>query len=250
MLKTLDNSLELLKYFTKQHPAWGVRELAKEINMSHSIVYRILSTFENHGFMIQDPVTKKYELGIRFLEYGHIVQEKMHLPDLIYPIMKRLSEKTEESVFLTWIDGFEGVTTVIAESTQRIKFAVSLGTRTPLYVGASCKAILAYLPKETQKKIIDTGLRAFTKNTILNAEELLADLDEIREKGWSYTVGEYSDSVFGLGVPLFNHEQEIIASLTIAGPEYRMPQERIPKVLRMLQEEAKSIQNCFYQYNL
>ena len=72
-LKTLDNSLEVLKYFNKENPTWGVRELAKEMDISHSIIYRILATFEKQGFLIQNPETKKYELGLRFLEYGQMV---------------------------------------------------------------------------------------------------------------------------------------------------------------------------------
>jgi len=88
-LKTLDNSLEVLKYFSKENPSWGVRELAKEMNISHSIIYRILATFENHGFLNQNPETKKYELGLRFLEYGQMVKEKLNLSDFVLPIMKK-----------------------------------------------------------------------------------------------------------------------------------------------------------------
>ena len=49
-LKTLDNSLEVLKYFSKENPSWGVRELAKEMNISHSIIYRILATLKIMAF--------------------------------------------------------------------------------------------------------------------------------------------------------------------------------------------------------
>ncbi|PEJ57102.1 IclR family transcriptional regulator [Bacillus sp. AFS002410] len=250
MLKTLDNSLELLKCFTKQNPSWGVRELSKEINMNHSVVYRILATFESHGFLAQNPETKKYELGIRFLEYGHIVQEKMNLSNYIYPIMKELSEETEESTFLTWLDGSEAVTVEIAETDRRIKFAVSKGARTILYAGASSKVMMAYLPEEKIAEIIDKGLQAFTSKTILEPEKLLIDLEEIRAKGWCYSIGEYSESIFALAVPLFNRKQEIIASLTIGGPEYRMPESIVPEVLPKLQRTAEKIQGYLSQYDL
>lgn len=246
-LKTLDNSLQLLKYFTQNTPSWGVRELAKEAGINHSIVYRILSTFENHGFLIQDPETKKYELGLRFLEYGNIVSEKMKLSEFIYPIMKRLSDQINESIFLTWLDDYEGVTVEIAESNQKIKFAVSLGTRTPLYAGASCKLIMAYLPREKQLEIIKRGMHSFTDKTIIDEENLLKDLDKIKSQGYCYSIGEYSDSVFGLGVPLFRKKDEIIASLTISGPEYRMTEADVPKTLAILQKEAENIQKYLYQ---
>lgn len=249
-LKTLDNSLEVLKYFSKENPAWGVRELAKEMNISHSIIHRILATFENHGFLNQNPETKKYELGLRFLEYGQMVKEKLNLSDFVLPIMKKLSEEIKESVFLTWLDGADGVTVEIAESSQTIKFSVSMGTRTPLYIGASCKTIMAYLPEKKQKDIMDSGMKKLTTETITDPEELLIDLEKIRTQGWCFSTGEYSHSVFGLGVPLFNNKGEIIASLTIAGPNYRKPvEEKLPDMVKVLQYAAMSIQRYFDQYS-
>jgi DNA-binding IclR family transcriptional regulator len=244
-LKTLDNSLDVLKYFTKQNPVWGVRELAKEINVSHSIIHRILSTYEKHGFLVQNPETQKYELGIKFLEYGRIVQDKLQLSDVIFPVMKKVSEETGESVFLTWLDGCEAVCVEIAESSQSIKFAVSVGSRTPIYVGASNKVMMAFLPKEKQETIMKKGLKPVTENTVVDPEKLSKDLERIRNNGWCFSVGEYSDSVFGLGVPLFNHKKEIIASLTIAGPEYRMPESKVPEALSVLIRGREEIQNHF-----
>ncbi|MBB2482786.1 IclR family transcriptional regulator [Bacillus sp. APMAM] len=248
-LKTLENSLEILKYFTRDRSSWGVRELAKEIGISHSIVYRILSTFEQYGFLIQDPMSKRYKLGFRFLEYGQMVKEDMKLSQYIYPVMEALSNEVEESVFLTWLDKFDGVTVEIAESSQQIKYAVSLGTRTPLYVGASCKVIMAYLSKEQQLEIIHEGLQQFTNNTILDEEKLLSNLEEIKAKGWCYSVGEYSDAVFGLGIPLFNRQNEIIASLTIAGPEYRIEDIHLDNILKPLQDAGAKIQNYLYNFS-
>ncbi|KOS59852.1 IclR family transcriptional regulator [Lysinibacillus agricola] len=249
-LKTLDNSLEVLKYFNKQNPTWGVRELAKEMNISHSIIYRILSTFENHGFLIQNPETKKYELGLRFLEYGQMVKEKLNLSDFVLPIMKNLAEEIKESVFLTWLDGTDGVTVEIAESSQTIKFSVSIGTRTPLYIGASCKTIMAYLPEKRQMDIMDNGMEKLTSETITDPDEMLLDLENIRNQGWCFSTGEYSHSVFGLGVPLFNSKSDIIASLTIAGPEYRKPtEEKFLEMVKIIQHAAMNIQRYFDQYS-
>ncbi|MFM1655129.1 helix-turn-helix domain-containing protein [Brevibacillus sp. B_LB10_24] len=55
----MDSALELLKSFTRENPVWGVRELSKELGMSHSVVYRILATFEKQGFLVKDEQTKK-----------------------------------------------------------------------------------------------------------------------------------------------------------------------------------------------
>jgi IclR family transcriptional regulator, KDG regulon repressor len=242
VLKTLDNALHLLRYFTRERPQWGVRELAREMNISHPVVYRMLATFERHGFLRQDEQTKKYELGITFLEYGAILRDHLSITQIIYPVMKRLAETTGESVILTWLDGMEGICLEMAESTQRVKYAMSVGSRTLLYAGASNKVIMAYLPPHVQEAIIAKGLKPKTDRTILDKDELLRDLARIRSEGWAYSVGEYTENVFGIAVPLFAYDKRVVASLTIAGPDYRMPADAVPAALRALKEAQQEIQ--------
>lgn len=247
MLKTLDNALDVLKYFTREYPQWGVRELAKELNIGHSIVYRILATFEKHGFLIQNDQNKKYQLGIKFMEYGAIIRDTFKVSDIIYPVMKQLSEETGESIFLTWLDGIEGICVEIVESSQKIKYALSVGSRTPLYAGASNKVIMAYLSEEVQESIIAKGLKPKTDRTVTSKEQLLEDLQKILQREWAYSVGEYSESVFGIAVPLFNHNKEVIASLTVAGPEFRMPKEKVESTLQFLHNGRNQIQELLHR---
>ncbi|OLN31985.1 IclR family transcriptional regulator [Desulfosporosinus metallidurans] len=241
-LKTLDNALEILRYFTYEHPAWGVRELAKELNISHSIIYRVLATFEDHGFLVQNEDTKKYELGIKFWEYGLIVRSKLRISDMIYPTMEKLANETGESVFLTWLDELEGICVDIAESSQRVKFAVSIGSRTPLYAGASNKIIMAYVPEKDQLAIIEKGLQEFAGYTIVDPQKLLKNLEEIRLQGWCYSLGEYSDAVVGVALPLFTRKRKITGSITVAGPEYRFPESKVREVLTILEIRTSEIQ--------
>jgi IclR family KDG regulon transcriptional repressor len=246
LLKTLDQALEVLKAFTRDKRYWGVRELAKELDLNHSVVYRILATFQEHGFLQQDKDTKKYKVGITFMEYAALFREHLQLSDMIYPIMKRLSEETGESIFLTWLDSHEGVCIEIYESSQHIKYGLSIGSRAPLFAGASNKIIMAYLSPEDQESIILKGLKSRSIKKTISKESLLASLKKIRQEGWAYSVGDYSDSVFGIAVPLCNRKNDVIASLTVAGPEYRMPEESVEKTLHILKRGRDEIQQILH----
>ncbi|GGB52661.1 IclR family transcriptional regulator [Virgibacillus dakarensis] len=245
-LKTLGIALDVLSKFTKQHITWGLRELAKEMDMNHTVLYRILKTYESKGFLVQDNVTKKYELGSKMLDLLSAVQQKVNLSDFVVPIMKSLSNETNESVFLTWRDGFAGTTVEISESPQQIKFAVSIGYQTPLYVGASCKVIMAFLLPAEQKEIINNGTNKFTDRTLVEKEEILSSLEEIKQQGWCYSEGEFSEDVFGIGVPIFGKDEKILGSLTIAGPIYRITPDKkslfLDRLLKGKTEIEQSIQ--------
>jgi DNA-binding IclR family transcriptional regulator len=247
VLKTLDNSLTILEYFTKECPAWGLRELAKELEINHTIVYRILTTFVSHGFLTQDPITKKYQLGLKLLEYGSIIRANSGISDIIYPIMKDLSEETGETIFLTWLDKYEGICLEVVESAQRIKFQLSVGSRTPLYLGASNKVMMAFLPRESQELIIAKGMKPKTA-VVPSKEKLLGDLQRIKQEGWAFSTGEYTELTFGLAVPLFDSHGQVIASLTVSGPEYRMPVANVDNALLKLLAGRNKIQDLLHQH--
>src|SRR5699024_10091804 len=241
MLKTLDNAIQVLECFTDEKHSWGVRELARELNTSHTIISRILKTFEKNGFLRQNVETQKYHLGFKFMEFSQIIQNKMSITEEILPIMKKISNQTNESIFLTWKENNEGVTLAIAESEERVKFSVSVGTRTPLHVGASCKSIMAFSTDKEVQQIISEYTHPKSKFTITNQSTLRKELSQIKNQKWAYTSGEYSDQVFGLSIPLFDKRQRVTASITIAGPEYRVNDNKKETMLKFLEEGTMEI---------
>ncbi|GIO05577.1 transcriptional regulator [Brevibacillus reuszeri] len=250
MLKTLDQSLKLLQLFTKEKPEWGARELAKETGLNHTNVYRVLSTFEANRFLVKDPETKKYSLGIRLWELGLTMSESFHVSRLIRPILEGMMKEAGESIFLTCLDGDEGLTLDALEPDHAVKFTVSVGSRSPLFVGASYRSMMAYLPKEHIERIIQQGLKQYTQNTIADPDQLRAELALILEQGWAKSAGEYTPDVLAIACPLFNYEGHIMGSLTISGPLYRMPEENIEKYRDILMRGKQEIDKLIKEYRI
>lgn len=250
MLKTLDQALKILVSFTKEKPEWGARELAKELDLNHTNVYRILSTFEKNQFLVKDPITKKYSLGLPIWELGLIMYDNLSVPQLIRPIMQKLMDQSGESIFLTGLAGDEGLTLDVMEPDNVVKYSVSVGSRAPLYVGASYRSILAFLPDERIQKVISGHLQAYTPTTITDPDELMVELKTIRDQGWARSDGEYTKDVIALAVPLFLPDGKVIASLTVSGPTYRMSEEKIEYCLELLQQAKSEITELINKYKI
>lgn len=233
-LKSLSLAIEVLSMFTKETPIWGLRDLSKEMDINHTVIYRILKTFEERKIIVQNPISKKYQLGSGLLPLFVTYKSRNTLSDLVLPVMNELSEKTGESVFLTWKEGYEGITVEIVESSNNIRFTVSKGTRTPLYIGASTKSIMAFLTEQEKNEIVNQGIEKRTERSLATKEEIYRDLDMIKENKWAYTEGEYSDEVFGISTPIFDTHGDVIASLTLAGPTYRINEEKKNTILKDL----------------
>lgn len=226
--------------FTREKPTWGGRELALELNENHTKIYRILETLEMHGFLNKSSETKKYSLGFAVWELGNTLSENFHIKELIHPILERVSKNTNESVFLILLDGEEGLTFDAVESNSNIRFSVSIGSRAPLYAGASYRSILAHMPKDFINSYLERQLTSYTENTMVDSNTIRKDLEFITKNGYAISEGEYTKDVIAVAIPIFNKDR-VIGSLTVSGPKYRIQDKQINLFLTELSDAKKEL---------
>lgn len=249
MLKTVNLALVILKMFTRDKPVWGGRELANEMELNHTNVYRILETLERNGFVTKDEVTKQYALGSAVWELGTIFYDNLNVGNMVNPILEQLSDVTGESVFLTILDNEEALTLTVVEPKNKVKFSVSAGSRAPLYVGASYRSILAFMPEDAIERVISKELVRYTSTTMTDYSDLKSELASIRKSGWAESQGEYTPDVVAIAVPLLI-DHVVIGSITVAGPSYRMNEEERKAALQLLLETRSKVIEVITRFNL
>ncbi|KAF7964195.1 IclR family transcriptional regulator [Cupriavidus sp. UYMU48A] len=233
MLKTLDGALALLTHFNAQQPSWGVRELARESGVHHAVVHRVLATFAANGFLVQDAVGR-YGLGLRWFELGQSCARPFARPEVVQPALEALALKCGETVFLSWLDGDEGLCTDIAQSQHQLRFSIEVGQRFALDAGAHAKAILAFQPEALRQRV--------AQRAGPSAQELEARLAQVRADGWAYTCEESAATVAGLAVPLYSRDtRTVVGSLAIAGPLQRLDEHALPRLLDALRAARDTI---------
>ncbi|WP_407270143.1 IclR family transcriptional regulator [Radiobacillus sp. PE A8.2] len=247
MLKTLSLALEVMKMFTKNKPTWGGRELAAELDINHTKIYRILETLEMHQFLIKNKETKKYSLGFAVWELGNSISENFNIKEIIHPILEKVSERTNESVFLTVLDGENGLTFDAVEARTTVRFSVSIGSRTPLHAGASYRAILAHMPTEFIDNYLANKFIKYTDKTMVDPEVIREDLQMILQKGYAVSEGEYTEDVIAVAIPIFNKEK-VIGSLTVSGPKYRIEEKQILLFISELSQADMDLKTAMEKY--
>ncbi|WP_061959321.1 IclR family transcriptional regulator [Cupriavidus pauculus] len=242
-LKTLDSALALLSCFTVQQPAWGVRALAKHSGVHPAVVHRVLATFAANGFLVQDVESGRYSLGLRLFELGQVVRKTFSPAEVVQPILRTLAEQSGETVFLSWLDGEDGLCVGIEQSQHQLRFSIELGQRFPLYAGAHAKAILAFQDEEACDHAYERGLAEDAAN-IPNKDVFKARLAKIREEGYAYTHGESSANVAGLALPLRGRgSTSVIGSICIAGLDTRLTPTAVPALLEPLSNAVRLLRD-------
>ncbi|MGI9569081.1 MAG: IclR family transcriptional regulator, partial [Desulfobulbia bacterium] len=141
---SIEKALHILLAFGVEHSVWGVRELSHHLNLSPSTVQRILKTLKEYGFVDQDSESRLYRLGPVCFRFLGILQSAYPISRTAIHFMEKLQAKTQETVHLNVIDGFERVCIEHVESSQYLKASMPVGNRSPLYAGASSKCLLSF----------------------------------------------------------------------------------------------------------
>ncbi|AJY73478.1 IclR family transcriptional regulator [Paenibacillus beijingensis] len=220
----------------------SVTEISRELEMPVQSVHRILVSLSQHGFVSQNNKTRKYKLGLCMMKYGFLMQDSLMLRSTARPFMEELSKQTKETVYLAMRENMEGVYIDSIDSSQALKISEPIGLRLPLFIGASNRVILAYLPQKTRERILaDVDWSSVSSLKPLTREFIDKELEQIREQGYAVTSGEATEGTTGIGAPIFSYENTVIGSLNCAGPTQRFTSENIEKISFYLKKYAHLI---------
>lgn len=242
-VKILDKTFRILALFSAGTPEWGVTDLAAEAGMPKSTVYRVLRVLLRHEILAQDPLTKRFRLGLGALELGRRAYEGMELRQVALPVLQRIAALSDETVVLEVLNQ-EHDRVVCVERAQRqtgLRLILDVGSTAPLHAGASSKVLLAFLPDEEIEAVIARGLPALTARTITDADRLRRDLAEIRERGYAVSYEETDEGAAGVAAPIWDRTGHVVAGLTIAGPLSRLNQATVSRYVDLARDGAQQI---------
>jgi DNA-binding IclR family transcriptional regulator len=164
--------------------------------------------------------------------------EHNSLRRLAAPFLQDLCNQYRENVNLSLLDGADVVYVDVIESSQRVKLAATPGQRLPAFCTASGKSMLAFLPEEQVKHILERGMPKYTQTTVESVEDFFKDMHQIREQGFAISDQEFEEGINAIAAPICDQP---IASVSIAGPAYRLTRERMLEVGPNLLAVAKNI---------
>lgn len=235
-------ALQILTLFKMDRPEWGVTEIAHELGMQKSTVHRLLATMQECGFIRKNAEGTRYRLGLRVFELGSVVFSTSTLRNIASSYLHKLSDQCGETVHVGVLNDTEVMSIENVETQSALKSTVIVGKRAPLYCTGVGKALLAFLPIDERKRIIDRiQFQRFTTNTIVDREWLVKELDIIRSRGYAVDNMEHEVGVRCIAAPIWDRTGKVVASLSISGPSVRITEERIPELAELVLSTTRDI---------
>lgn len=233
--------MQLLEFMTGGNQRFGVSELAKSLDLYKSNIHEIVSTFEQLGYVEQDPETKKYSLTMKLLVLGHQIRRRFGFQEILGVRLQKLSDETGELSYFGMLYGHQLIYMGGAfPRTDTIAKPV-VGLIRPLYCTSMGKILLAYSGSDVLQAVIGDTLKPFTEKTITNAERLKSELSEIKKRGYSTEHDEYEYGTGGMGVPVTGSDGKLIGALCLSGPSVRFGADKEKEYLPLLNKVASAI---------
>jgi DNA-binding IclR family transcriptional regulator len=239
-IRAVERALDVLTCFTSRTPALSMTQIAEQIGINKSTVHRLLGTLEKKRFVTRDAATGMYRPGIRLLQMAYLTLEHNDLRRLAAPFLRSLCDSHRENVNLSILDDVDVVYVDVVESQQRVKLAAIPGQRLPAFCTASGKAILAFFPEEDVRRILARGMPQYTQSTLSSHQTFIENLGLTREQGFAIAEQEFEDGINAVAAPIFSGQRPI-ASVSIAGPAYRLGRERMLEIGPQVVMTAKNI---------
>src|SRR5690554_4516934 len=242
--QTLAKGLRILNAFSPTRTSWGIRELARELDMNPATVARLVTTLAGAGFLERDPETQRYALGPAVIKLANLYMHHNPLPHYARKVFESYSDRFDYNFYLGTLNGYQVVYLAVLDGRGRIKVMVEPGGSTGLHSTALGKILLAYQSDSFINAFINSRLfRAYTETTITDPETLWAQIHEIRRTGYAVNHGEHFHDIGAVAAPVFNRRQEVVAGVSLAYPRNLIPnlQVNVDNLIPLVREIAANI---------
>lgn len=238
----IERATAVLFAFKVAKPRLTLGEVAQEADLPPSTVRRLLVQLADVGLVYQDPETGWYALSLRLVQLGAVALETVDIVRLAQPEMRALSDTCHEAAFLGQLVSEGVVYLSVTQPSVPIRVSTRAGEVRPAHLTSIGKTLLAHLPQpELDVWLESHTLQPATENSLDTPGKLLADLEEIRNRGFGVNYQESSMEFASVAAPVRDHTGTVIAALAISGPSYRIDRTQITALGAEVQQAADRV---------
>jgi DNA-binding IclR family transcriptional regulator len=222
----------------------SITELASELELPKSTTHGILAALEDCGWVLRDPLTRRYTCGYSFTDLLGRAKVRISLMDHIHPFLEDLAVRSDEDVFLGTFSSRHIWILDQVESSKKLKVSTRPGTKLSIFAGAAGKVCLAFQDRKSAELLVKAhNLPRFTPRSIVEPVAYLSALSEVRRAGVAFDVEEYIPDVRAVAAPLFLHKSRrsrLVGGIWIVGLSSSMTEAKMSRLGEIAKASAEA----------
>jgi len=225
-MSTIGKTLGLLEFFSSTTPEIGLSEFARVTGFDKGTLHRHLTSLRDFGFVEQNPSTKAYRLGPAVLRLAAVREKTVPLLKIVQTYIDRLASDIQELVHIS-VPQANGASALYSrdggQNGTRVWFEEA--EILPYHATSSGLVLLTFGPEELQAQNLKAKFKAFTSNTLVAREKILAQIEDTKARGYARAYGTFENDVHSVAVPFFDTNACAKGSIAVATPSARMTAE-------------------------
>lgn len=214
-VSSLEHGLAVIEAFDASHPRLTLTQVAERTGMTRASARRYLLTLAKLGYADYDG--KHFSLDLRVLRLGYGLLSAAPLPRKAQSVLDTVSVETGEPASVAVLD--EHCVVFLARSQSRKVFSptVGVGTRLPAFCLSTGRVLLAGRSDPEVRLLLGHADRtAFTPRTVTDVDQILRAVQDVRERGYAVSDGEYDPNLRSIAVPVPNSNGRAEVAMTVS----------------------------------
>lgn len=215
--QTVVNSMRMVECFSESEEL-GITELAAAIGIGKTATARLVSSLAEFGYLWQNPRTKKYRLGLKFMYWGSLVAERNEIVQLADPYLRALAKEFQLTTHLAIRENHAALIVSKVTMGPMVYMDSRVGTTLPIHASAVGKCLIAFSQPAAQKEFLScVELLRFTEKTIVDKNQFWMECQQVRQQGYAFDIEESNLGLSCLAVPLLDSRGRPIAAISTSG---------------------------------
>ncbi|GAB3112978.1 IclR family transcriptional regulator [Streptomyces calidiresistens] len=242
-IQSLERAAAVLRLLAGGERRLGLSDIASTLGLAKGTAHGLLRTLQQEGFVEQDPVSGRYQLGAELLRLGNSYLDVHELRARALVWTDDLARSGGESVHLGVLH-HQGV--LIVHHVFRpddSRQVLEIGAMRPLHSTALGKVLAAWDPV-AHSEMLDAGLTPITDRTVTDPAALERELEETRHRGWAGENGETWEGIAAVAAPILDRHRMPVGAVGVTGAVERVHADGggpRPRLVAAVRDCARSI---------
>lgn len=230
-VQVIERMFALMDVLASRKESISLKEISEKTGLHPSTTHRLLNDLAI-GRFVDRSQPGSYRLGMRLLELGNLVKNRLNVRDAALVPMRRLHKLIQQPVNLSMRQGDEIIYIERAFSERSgMQVVRAIGGRAPLHLTSVGKLFLATDdPQRVRAYATRTGLSGQTKNSLTELSALERELSKVQQYGYAQDNEELELGVRCMAAGVYDDQGALVAGLSISAPAGRLEDEWLPKL--------------------
>ena len=239
----VEASVKVITFLAECEQEIGISEISRGTGINKNMVFRILNTLENEGWVYCNE--QKYSLTLLLFGVASKPISRLSLNTAATPVLYDLLNETGESTYLGVLKDDKVLYVQHLDGIKDVRVAGRLGGEYDLYCSAPGKVLLAYADDDFIEEYTSRVLEKRTANSITEKNLLLKELESIRKNGYAIDKEEFGNGITCVAAPVFDYTGSVVGCVgNSAFTLNHDSQSVIERILSPVLKAAKEISVC------